>query len=164
MNMLMKIALKGIVVAKALKRLTSDKENAGTSLIEAALLIPLLLLMLAGAVDLGKACYMAIEVSSAAQSGAEYGVQNPSDTDGMVAASRLDAVDVPTLSAVASYGCECSDGTSDVATCGTTPTCNFNIVDYVEVDTTATYSSLLTYPGVPGSIVISGKARMRAAH
>ncbi len=83
--------------------------NEGTSILEAALILPVLLLMLVVAVDLGRAYYVAIEVASAAHAGALYGAQYPTDTNGMIAASKLDALDVPTLSVVAAYGCECSD-------------------------------------------------------
>ncbi|MBE7159246.1 MAG: pilus assembly protein, partial [Rhodospirillales bacterium] len=62
-------------------------------MVELALLLPLLLLLLVGAVDLGRAFYVAIEVSSAASAGAVYGTQNPTDTAGMQNAAALNAPD-----------------------------------------------------------------------
>lgn len=140
------------------------KAEEGTSILEAALVLPVLLLMLVVAVDLGRAYYVAIEVASAAHAGALYGAQYPTDTNGMVAASKLDAFDVPTLSAAATYGCECSDGSSAVVACTTAPSCSFNVVNYAEVDTTMNYIPMLVYPGLPGSFALTGKSRMRAAH
>jgi Flp pilus assembly protein TadG len=136
----------------------------GSSIIETALLMPLLLLILVAAIDFGRAYFMAIEVSSAAEAGALYGTVNPADTAGMVAAAQLDATDVASLTAVATYGCQCSDGSSVVVSCGTAPICTYNVVNYVEISTSATYSSLINYPGIPSSLALSGKARMRTGH
>ena len=139
-------------------------ETDGTSLVEAAIVLPVLCLMLAGAVDIGRGLYMAIEVSSAANAGALYGTNNPSDSMGISAAASLDAMDVSGLKTTSSYGCECSDGTSPVVSCTSLPSCPSNIVNYVQVNTSSTYNSILVYPGVPGSIALGGKARVRMAH
>jgi Flp pilus assembly protein TadG len=143
----------------------SLRGEEGTSLIETALLLPVLLLMMVGAVDFGRAYYAAIEVQSAAEAGALYGVQYPSDAAGMVLAAKADATDITGIAPVAIYGCECFDGTSAVASCTATPTtCGTNnFVNYAEVDTTATYTTLLRYPGIPSTIPLTGKARMRSA-
>src|ERR1700712_5471655 len=50
----------------------------GSSLVELAILLPMLMFLLVGAADFGKAYYLTIEVASAAEAGALYGVQNPS--------------------------------------------------------------------------------------
>jgi Flp pilus assembly protein TadG len=139
-------------------------ETDGTSLVEAAIVLPVLCLMLAGAVDIGRGLYMAIEVSSAANAGALYGTNNPSDSMGISAAASLDAMDVPNLKTTSSYGCECSDGTSPVVSCTSLPSCPSNIVNYVQVNTSNTYNSILFYPGVAGNIALSGRARVRMAH
>ena len=36
------------------------------------------------------------------------------------------------LTPIATYGCECSDGTSVVSSCGAAPTYPFNVVNFVE--------------------------------
>jgi Flp pilus assembly protein TadG len=136
----------------------------GSSIVETALLMPFLLLLLTGAIDLGRAYFMAIEVSSAAEAGALYGTQNSSDTAGMVTAATLDAPEVSNLASVATYGCECSDGSSVSASCISLPLCTYNVVNFVEVDTSATYTSILPYPGIPTTIALTAKARMRAGH
>ncbi|QHN05332.1 pilus assembly protein [Granulicella sp. WH15] len=132
-------------------------------MLETALLLPMLLLLLVVAVDLGRAYYVAMEVSSSAYSGAQYGTQNMTDTAGMVAASSLDAPDLPTLTPVAKYGCECSDGSQAVDSCVSPPTCTLNVVNYVEVDTSVTYVPILPYPGLTNSLLLQGKARMRVS-
>lgn len=134
------------------------QQTDGSSILEIALLMPVLLLLLVIAVDLGRAYYVAIEVTSAAQAGALYGTQNPTDTDGMVAASKLDAPDVSDMSSTVTYGIECFDGNSSVASCP------YNVVSYVQVVTSVSHAPLLHYPGIPDSFLIRSKARMRAAH
>jgi len=127
--------------------------------------LPVLLLMLVIAVDLGRAYYVAIEVTSAAHAGALYGAQFSNDTVGMTAAAQLDAPDVPTLKAVAIYGCECADGGGASPSCTTIPaSCTYNVVNYAEVDTSVNYVPILIYPGLPQSFTLTGKSIMRAAH
>ena len=136
----------------------------GSSAVETALILPLLLLILMGAVDFGRAYYVALEVQSSAQAGALYGIQSPLDSVGMAAAAKLEAPDVKKLQATATYGCECSDGSSSVPSCGTAPTCAYNVVNYVQVQTSVAYTPMLRYPGLPTALTLHGKARMRAAH
>ena len=135
----------------------------GSSLVELALLTPVLVLLLVGAVGLGEACYAAIEVSSAASAGAQYGVQNPTDTAGMQRAALLSGANLNGLQTSASWGCECSDGTSASASCAAVPSCNANEVRYVVVTTSLTYSPPLGFPGVPSTVPLKSTARMRAA-
>jgi len=141
-----------------------DSEN-GSSLVEMALLLPVLFLLLVGVVDFGRAYYLAIEVSRAADTGALYGSQNPTDAVGMQSAVVLDAPDVPSFTAASvttSKGCECSDGSSPVADCTVSPSCATNVVNYVQVNTSATYSAIFPYPGIPSPLILRGSARMRA--
>jgi len=140
------------------------KEDRGSSLVETAVLMPVLMLLFVGTVNFGRAYYSAIEVSAAAEAGALYGVQNPTDVSGMVAASKLDAANLSSLSPVATYGCECSDGSSAVASCGTAPTCTYNVVNYVEVDTSYIYTPIIKYPVLGSAVTLHGSARMRSAH
>lgn len=144
------------------------KSESGSNLVEMGLVLPLLFLLLLGTVDFGRAYYLAIEVSQAAHTAALYGSQNPTDTVGMQNAAVADAPDVPnftTSSVTVTYGCECSNGSSPVASCATAPACGtMNVVDYVQVNTSVSYSAMLPYPGIPSPLVLSGSARMRAGY
>ena len=135
----------------------------GTSLVEVALVMPFLLLLLLGAIDFGRAYYLAMEVAGAAHAGAEYGSQNPTDTTGIKAAAKADAPDLPGLVSTPTYGCECSDGTSFSLNCGTKPTCTNNVVYRVQVRVSATYTSWFPWPGIPANISLSSSATMRGA-
>jgi Flp pilus assembly protein TadG len=138
--------------------------DQASSLIEFAVMLPFLVLLLVGAVDFGRAWYVNLEVSSAAEAGALYGVQNPNDIAGMNSAALLDASDLSSLHSAATYGSECSDGTSVVALSTSIPSCSVNAVAYVEVDTTATYTPLLIYPGISSMFTMTAKSRMRTSN
>jgi Flp pilus assembly protein TadG len=141
-----------------------------------ALMLPFLLLLLVGVVDFAQLFRLAIEVSSAARAGAQYGYQNSAtqmDAAGMIAAAEDAAADVTTWGAnTASYGCMCSDGTEQsqisssgsgsTSMCATPPTSctskGTQLIHYVQVQTQATYKPLFPWPGVPSSITLNGNA------
>ena len=133
----------------------------GSNFIEMALLLPLFLLLFVGAVDLGRLYFMSVEVTGAAQAGALYGIQNPSDASGMQSAASAGASSLAGVSTSASYGCECSDGSSVQASCNTTPTCTYNYVNYVDVVSSVQYTPIFKYPGLPSTMTLSREARMR---
>ncbi len=121
----------------------------------------MLFLLFAGTVDFGRAYFIYIEATSAAEAGAMYGVQYPTDTAGMRAAALNNAPNLANLTAVATYGSECSDGTNVTPAPAAAPTCTNDVLQYVEVDTTITYNSLLPYPGLQSLFTIHGTSRMR---
>src|ERR1700761_431751 len=123
---------------------TTDAER-GSSLVEIAVILPLLLVILIGVVDLGRYFYLANEVADAAHSGALYGSQHASDTTNMVNADKLDAPNVSGMTVNATWGCECSDGTNNYANCTTPPSCSTNVVYYSTVKASATYSALFPW-------------------
>ncbi|MGA2571564.1 MAG: TadE/TadG family type IV pilus assembly protein [Terracidiphilus sp.] len=144
-----------------LKRLRLFRSEEGDSLVEAGLFVPMLLLLLMGVVDFGRAYYLADEIAGAAQAGAVYGTQNSSDTTGMSNAAKLNAPDVSGLTATGAWGCECSDGTHVTANCTSTPTCSVNVVYYAKVTASATYHPMIPWPGISSS-TISRSVTMRS--
>lgn len=138
--------------------------NEGASLVETALTVPFLLVLLLGAIDFGRAYYMDMEIEGAAQAAAAYGSSNPADTTGMQSAATSDAPNVPGLTvSTATYGCECSDGSSYSASCSAIPTCSgTNSVYVVKETVSATYRPWFPWPGIPSSMVLSRSASMRS--
>jgi Flp pilus assembly protein TadG len=136
-------------------------EDGASSLIECALFLPMVLVLLLGSVDFGRAFYVNLEIEAAAEAGALYGVQNPSDTSGMQAAAVLDAPDINLLSTTATYGTECSDGTMITAANSAVPSCSVNAVTYVEVTTSMTYKPYFTYPGMGATWSLASKVHLR---
>ena len=53
------------------------RDQRGQSIVELALLLPVLLVIAMGVVDFGRAMYAYVAVSNAAQAGAEYASRNP---------------------------------------------------------------------------------------
>lgn len=137
--------------------------ESGSSLVETALVTPVLMLLLLGTVDVGRALYLAMEVAGAAQAGAEYGMLKPSDTAGIQSAALNNAPDVRSKAVVTpQYGCECSDGSSYTASCSATPVCSSNVVYRVNVSVSATYKPWFPWPGIPSSIKLANSAAMRS--
>jgi len=136
-------------------------DRGGTSFIELALLFPLMCLLCCGTMDFARVVYSGIEVANAARAGVQYGALTPGhsgDISGMTQAALDDAADLgKTVTASASNFCACSGSTTDCSTpCGGTAPSG-----YVKVTTNFTFNTLLHYPGMPGSVVLSRTAKMR---
>jgi len=134
--------------------------DAGTSLLETAALMPLLVLVLLGVIELGYVIYAAIEVSNAAKAGVQYGAQNCStvyDTTGITTAATKDAANLTGLQVtVPAPTCVCSDGTA--STCQNTDCPNSHIVITLTVQTQATVTPPVQLPGLPASFTFNGQA------
>jgi len=145
---------------------SSIRRQRGASLVELAAIVTFLLLLTLGVIDFGRGYYLGIEVANAADAGAQYGLQNPGDaslTGDMKQAAKNDAADVTTWAAnypLAVTGCMCSDGSSPSPGCGSNPSCpgGTQVVNYVTVQTRATYTPMFPWPGVPSSITLNGSA------
>jgi len=143
--------------------------DCGGALVELALVLPLLLVLLFGAMDYGRAFYSSMAVTHAVRAGVQYGassVTNSADTSGMQAAATAAASDVAGFNAIASRFCACwtASTLTEVAMGSCTATCTSPSVIriYVSVTGTRTFNTLVGYPGLPSSLVITRTARMRA--
>ena len=147
-----------------LKRLNIFGSEEGASVLEVSIILSTLMLVMLGAVDFGRAYYLANEIAGAAHAGAVYGSTSPTDTTGMTNAAKYDAPDVSGLTATPSWGCECSDGTAKSANCATSPTsCSANVVYYATVTASATYTPMMPWKGINSSFTISSSSTMRSA-
>lgn len=66
------------------------RSESGQSLVELALLTPLLLLLALGVIEMGRYAYIGIVVGNAARAGASYGVVRPGDSAGITTAACND--------------------------------------------------------------------------
>ena len=138
-------------------------KDEGSSMVELALVTPMMVLLLFAAIDFARAYYLSTELVGAAHAGAEYGITNHTDTAGMKAAAQADAPDVSNLTVTTpTWGCECSDGTGSSASCSTKPTCTYNMVYWVKVNASATYTSIYPWNGIPSRITITQIATVRS--
>jgi hypothetical protein len=122
------------------------------------------LLLLVGAIEIGRLAYLSILVNNAAHAGVQFGAQNlatAADNTGMQTAALNDGQNIAGLTAVASHYCTCADGSS--ASCLATDCAGSHRLVYVQVNTTGLFRSLMGYPGFPASYTVNGKAVMRVA-
>lgn len=147
------------------------KAEAGQTLLEFALMLPFLLLLGVGVVEIGRAIAFTITVNNAATAGVEFGAQDSAtalDLDGMVDAAIVDANFGPTT-ATATYGCTCDKGTGASCTypvpgpqsCPDISCDGGQIVQCVQVTTHAAYTPIFHYPGLPARYEANGRAVMR---
>jgi Flp pilus assembly protein TadG len=147
----------------------SQTTEGGQSLVEFALMLPLMCLLLLGVVEIGRAAFYSIRVANAATAGVEYGSQNAStasDTTGMTTAASNDA-NLSTMTANATHGCACDTGAGTSCTYPVLPpsscanACAGQLVECVEVTTQVTFNPLFNYPKLPSSFTAHGNAVMR---
>ena len=141
-------------------------EDTGHALVELALTLPVLVLLLIGAAELGRLAYYSIEVSNAARAGVAYGAQNhvtASNFTGMQTAAQNDARNITLTTNTATNSCACSNAYTATSACSTTFSCSGTnrIIEYVQVDTTATVSPMFHYPGASKTYTLTGQAVMR---
>jgi Flp pilus assembly protein TadG len=136
--------------------------------IELALALPVLVLLLLAAADFGRLFYFWIAVNNAARAGAQYGSEsllNAANSTAMQNAATTDGSDIAGLTATASQ-CACTPATgSTVPQCvGSAYNCtNAPEATYVEVDTHATFQTIVSYPGIPSLMTLTGKAIMQVS-
>lgn len=138
--------------------------EGGQNLLEFALFVPVILLLLVGAIEIGRLAYLSILVNNAAHAGVQYGAQSlatASDNTGMQNAALNDGQNIAGLTAAASYFCTCADGSSSA--CQPTDCAGSHRLVYVQVNTTGQFQSLFAFPGLPASYTVSGQAVMRVA-
>jgi Flp pilus assembly protein TadG len=135
--------------------------QGGQSLVELALVLPLLLLLLVGVLEIGRFAYYDILVSNAARAGAQYGSQSltaAADVAGIQSAAWGDGL--PTLTVTSTQLCGCSAGS--LGGCPTGNVCAQPLV-YVQVTTTGIFNSLFNYPGLPPSMTMTSTVTMRVS-
>lgn len=155
---------KRTVQLKTLRIQSLLTAEGGQNLLEFAFFVPVILLVLLGAIEMGRLAYLSILVNNAAHAGVQYGAQNlatASDNIGMQNAALNDGQNISGLTAAASYYCSCADGSS--SSCQPTDCAGSHRLVYVQVNTTGQFRSLFAYPGLPSSHTVNGEAVMRVA-
>jgi Flp pilus assembly protein TadG len=127
----------------ALWRCSSDR--SGAALVEFALIAPLLIALLGGAVDLGGAIALSLRVDNAARTAAQYITRKPSDPAGArtVALNTLSNVSGAAVG-VGAMVCRCPPAGSaiGVAAVNCTDTCATGMTQYVTVTATAPFTPI----------------------
>jgi Flp pilus assembly protein TadG len=157
--------------------------NRGQALVEFAFVLPVLLALLLGVIELGRYAYISILIGNAARAGAAYGSQSKVqsvDTTGIQNAAAYDFAGatsgpsstngqpVSQLTVTSSVACGC-DAAGTITSFGCTTTTNPNAgtcvtgrwVVVLSVTASGTFSALFNYPGIPGSITVARTASIR---
>jgi Flp pilus assembly protein TadG len=140
--------------------------SQGQSLVEFALVLPILVILLIGAIEVGRAAYYSIEVTNASYSAVEYGSQTPAtagDDNGIIQAALNEA---PTLSpdnVTKSIYYECPDGTATTSVAAATDCAGAGgrFFSYLEVNTQMDLMPLFGFPGFPTVYSLKGNASER---
>lgn len=155
--------IKSIVNCRFWRRIRAvcgyGMEVHGGALIETAVTLPLLFLLLFGATEFALVEYEAIEVANAANAGAQYGASSPvaaADTAGIRLAATSDAANVALGTPQVSISCICSDGSS--STCANTDCSSSHIEQILTVQTQASYTPPIRWPGSPSTFTLHGLA------
>ena len=166
-----------------------NNKSDGQSLVEFALLLPIIMLLMLGVLEIGRAIFITIKVTNGATAGAVYASQNPSaaqDSQDITTAVTCDingvtfrspyfpptcnssgSIQVTTQSVSGCYcantgAASCSNPLSGEGDCGGLSCSEGQIlVECVQVTTNATFSPLFRYPGLPSSFQANGSAVMR---
>jgi len=144
------------------------RRDAGNALIELAFVLPVFVLIVIGAAELGRLAYISIEVSDAARAAVAYGAQNhvtAIDNTGMINAAKYDAQNITDLAVSPSYSCYCYNGTttSSVACSSAASSCvsgSDQIMVNVQVKTSALVNTIFHFPGIPSTFTLNGLAVM----
>jgi len=147
------------------------RSEQGSALLEFSLILPIIVFMYLGMINLGVAVEQSIVVSEAAEAGTRYGMLPSKSTDfkGMqdaaIAAAgmqhaELDAAGKTTFSAVATPRCSCVPAGIAV-NCSSTCPGSSALYKYIQVQTSATIPALANYPGLAASFALKGFSAMQ---
>lgn len=141
------------------------KKERGAQLVEMAILTPFLVFVLLGATDFARVSYHAITLANAARAGAQFATQSSAAAKNTVAiqtAAELEAANIGTISVSSSLDCRCP-GSAAVVACTPAPACSGGAVKelYVNVTASRTFTTLVTWPGIPSPIALSRTSTMR---
>jgi Flp pilus assembly protein TadG len=139
------------------------RSDRGASLVEFAIVAPVLIFLLIGTIEVSRYAYYSILAASAARAGVQYGAQNTTtalDSTGITNAARADGQNLAAWTITPNHLCSVSGAAPAqcAVSSGSPPT---NTIYYVKVQVTGTFKSLMNYPGIPNNVPVSGSAIMR---
>ena len=143
----------------------------GAAIVEFALILPFLILLMVGLFDLGFGAYQSMQVHAAAEAGAQYALRHTWDATAIATAvtsatgtGAIAATPAPTRV------CGCPDsgaftvvGSWVVDHCVPSFTCASGSSPgvYASVSARLSYSPVLSYPGLPDPLTLTGQAYRR---
>jgi len=144
-----------------LRRLARD--DKGIAGLELALATPMLVLLMTGGFDFGRAIYEQHRLTAASEAGIQYAtasVSNLANSSGIIAAARADAADTTNSLTVTAGSCTCPTGAT---LCAATTTCTGSTVtgSYEKVTVSESYSTIMSYPFVSNPFTLTAQSMVR---
>jgi len=137
-------------------------------MIEFAVVLPVFVFLLIGVIEFGRYTYFAILASHAARAGVQYAAQNletaadaNANGPGTASAAKADAQSLSGWKVTSAVVCTVN---SQPSPCPASNAIVSNVVYYVQVSVSATFNSLMKYPGIPQQLPVSATAMMRVAN
>ena len=173
---------RAVIARNSIKR-----RESGQALIELAIVLPFLLVLALGLIEVGRYAYISILVGNASRAGAAYGARSlprSGDQTGIqnaalydfagtaTSGSNTNGFDPTTLTVTSTDTCGCDIGgtvsVETIAACNpapgsTPPSCSGHWIITVHVTATGTYQSLFHYPGIPNPLAITDTTSMRVS-
>lgn len=142
------------------------RANDGIAAVEFAIIAPVLILLLAGAVSFGVGLRMKMEVGNAARAGAAYASSNPFNRVEITKAAQnatvlANGVTVKSIDQVTNSCTDPASGALSPAGSGPCPGTGAKPGTYVTVTTEMPYSFILPVPGMATETTLHGKAVAR---
>jgi len=145
------------------------RAESGASLVEFAILAPVIAFLLIGLIEIGRFASFAILAANAARAGAQYGAQDLTtayDTAGIQNAALADGENLANWTApgggiTVNQLCSNSGGTPQACSTSGSLGPPQNTIYYVQVQVTGRFTTLVNYPGIPSSVPITGSSMMR---
>lgn len=148
------------------------RRERGAALVEFALVLPLLIALLVGIIEIGRLTYFAIQVANAAHAGAQYGAlgfPNAASGNMQVVATKDGQNSISSTSA--QYVCACwnpatgseTPSVPSLAGCGSSCSTGGHLVTYAQVSATGTLHALFNYGflGLPNQWTVTRVATIR---
>jgi hypothetical protein len=142
------------------------RNRKGTSAVELALCLPLLAGMVVPLTDIGMGAYTQMQVTNAAQAGAEYaGVVGFNSANIVSAVTNATSLSGVTASPAPAQSCNCVSGTTVGPSLGTPPCAQAcasgKVGTFITVSAQATYTTLFDYPGISSPLTITAQSVIR---
>jgi Flp pilus assembly protein TadG len=158
----------------AVKTTLGCRQERGAALVELAVALPILAVLLVGAIDFARVLRATMVITQAARAGAMFGAQksvNAGNTSGMVAAANavltangLSSGPSPTASRL----CQCATDsgvfspTSPANTCTATACTSSHLTVSVTVSVTRDFSVATSLPGIPRAMTLTRTVTQRS--
>ena len=141
------------------------RSESGTAAIEFGLFIPILLILLIGTVEVGRAMHGAMQVNNAVEAGMLYAAKNGYDADG-IAAAVANATGTPGITATPTptlfCGCPSAGGVINID-CNSPSLCadGSPMGQYVQINAALDHQTILPYLGLPLPTTLKAQSIVR---